>query len=83
MLNFAPESSSINKGETFYDTVKVFESFGVDCLVIRAREDKWYKQLLGKINVPIINAGDGKLDHPTQTLLDLMTIKQEFENLKV
>lgn len=82
VLNFAPESSSINKGETFYDTIKVFESFGVDALVIRHKKDFWYKELLGKINIPIINAGDGKMDHPTQTLLDLLTIKQEFKTLK-
>lgn len=86
VLNFSPESSSMAKGETFYDTVKVFESFGVDAVVIRAKEDKWYNHLIGKINTAIINAGDGKLDHPTQTLLDLLTIKQEFgkfEGLKV
>lgn len=82
VLNFAPESSSMNKGETFYDTIKVFESFGVDALVIRHKKDFWYKELLGKINIPIINAGDGKMDHPTQTLLDLLTIKQEFKTLK-
>ena len=82
VLNFAPESSSMNKGETFYDTIKVFESFGVDALVIRHKKDFWYKELLGKIDIPIINAGDGKMDHPTQTLLDLLTIKQEFKTLK-
>ncbi len=82
VLNFAPESSSMNKGETFYDTIKVFESFGVDALVIRHKKDFWYKELLGKINVPIINAGDGKMDHPTQTLLDLLTIRQEFGSFK-
>lgn len=82
VLNFAPESSSMNKGETFYDTIKVFESFGVNALVIRHKKDFWYKELLGKINIPIINAGDGKMDHPTQTLLDLLTIKQEFKTLK-
>lgn len=82
VLNFAPESSSMNKGETFYDTIKVFESFGVDALVIRHKKDFWYKELLGKISIPIINAGDGKMNHPTQTLLDLLTIKQEFKTLK-
>lgn len=79
VLNFSPESSSMTKGETFYDTIKVFESFGVNAFVIRAKEDRWYRHLLGKINAPIINAGDGKCDHPTQTLLDLLTIKQEFK----
>ena len=71
-----------NKGEHFYDTITVFESFGVDCLVIRDKKDRWYDQVVGKINIPIINAGDGKLDHPTQTLLDLLTIKQEFKRFE-
>ena len=76
----------MKKGETFYDTIKTFESFGVDGLVIRDAKNQWYKELIDKIKVPIINAGDGSADHPTQTLLDLLTIKQEFgkfEGLKV
>lgn len=85
-IDFSPNSSSMKKGETFYDTIKTFESFGVDGLVIRDAKNQWYKELINKIKVPIINAGDGSVDHPTQTLLDLLTIKQEFgkfEGLKV
>ena len=85
-IDFSPNSSSMKKGETFYDTIKTFESFGVDGLVIRDAKNQWYKELIDKIKVPIINAGDGSVDHPTQTLLDLLTIKQEFgkfEGLKV
>ena len=85
-IDFSPNSSSMKKGETFYDTIKTFESFGVDGLVIRNAKNQWYKELINKIKVPIINAGDGSADHPTQTLLDLLTIKQEFgkfEGLKV
>ena len=85
-IDFSPNSSSMKKGETFYDTIKTFESFGVDGLVIRDAKNQWYKELINKIKVPIINAGDGSADHPTQTLLDLLTIKQEFgkfEGLKV
>ena len=85
-IDFSPNSSSMKKGETFYDTIKTFESFGVDGLVIRDAKNQWYKELIDKIKVPIINAGDGSADHPTQTLLDLLTIKQEFgkfEGLKV
>lgn len=85
-IDFSPNSSSMKKGETFYDTIKTFESFGVDGLVIRDTKNQWYKELIDKIKVPIINAGDGSADHPTQTLLDLLTIKQEFgkfEGLKV
>lgn len=78
VINFNAQASSMQKGETFYDTVKTFESFGIDAVVIRDRQDEYYKQLQGRINIPILNAGDGKKDHPTQSLLDLMTIRQEF-----
>ena len=78
VINFNAQASSMQKGETFYDTVKTFESFGIDAVVIRDRQDDYYKQLQGRINIPILNAGDGKKDHPTQSLLDLMTIRQEF-----
>ncbi len=77
-------SSFLNKGETFNDTVRVFEEFGVDGFVIRHSENEYYKQL--KTNVPILNAGDGTNGHPTQSLLDLLTIYQEygsFEGLKI
>ena len=78
VINFNAQASSMQKGEPFYDTVKPFESFGIDAVVIRDRQDEYYKQLQGRINIPILNAGDGKKDHPTQSLLDLMTIRQEF-----
>ena len=84
-IDFAPESSSMKKGETLYDTIKTFESFGVDGVVIRHREDEYYKQL-ENIKIPILNGGDGTKDHPSQSLLDLYTIKEEFghfEGLKV
>lgn len=85
-INLNPEASSIKKGETLYDTVKTFEAIGVNGVVIRATEEKYYEQLVGKINIPIMNGGDGAGDHPTQSLLDLLTIRQEFgklEGLKV
>ena len=65
--------------------MKTFSSFGVDALVIRDRQDEYYKQLTG-INTPILSGGDGKKDHPTQSLLDLMTIREQFghfEGLKI
>ena len=84
-IDFTTETSSMKKGESLYDTVKTFESIGVNAVVIRHQQDAYYKELQN-INIPIINGGDGKQDHPTQTLLDLMTIKEEygkFEGLKV
>ena len=76
--------SSVNKGESLYDTVKTFEALGVDGVVIRHSQDEYFKELEG-VNIPIFNGGDGKSNHPTQSLLDLMTIYEEyghFEGLK-
>ncbi|NCB42772.1 MAG: aspartate carbamoyltransferase catalytic subunit [Clostridia bacterium] len=77
VLTFNTEVSSMQKGETFYDTVKTFEMIGADALIIRHKENRYYDQLT-KVNVPILSGGDGTGSHPTQSLLDLMTIKQEF-----
>lgn len=75
------DTSSVQKGESLYDTCKTFESIGFDALVIRHPENEYYKQL-ENINIPIINAGDGSGNHPSQSLLDLLTIYQEFENFE-
>ncbi len=85
-LNFTAETSSVLKGETLYDTVKTFEAIGVDGLVIRHPENNYFEELVQHLNVPIFNGGDGSGNHPTQSLLDLLTIYQEFgrfEGLKV
>lgn len=85
VLSFNPASSSMSKGETFYDTIKIFELFGVDGIVIRSSQTKYYDELK-KIKCAIINAGDGTGDHPSQNLLDLLTIYDEFghfEGIKV
>lgn len=80
-IDFTADTSSMRKGETLYDTIKTFESIGVDAVVIRHREDMYYNRLKN-INIPILNAGDGTKDHPSQSLLDLMTIKEEFGSFK-
>lgn len=79
--NFETGNSSLTKGESLYDTCKLFESIGCDALVIRHNEDDYYNQLKG-IHIPILNAGDGKGNHPSQSLLDLMTIKEEFDHFE-
>ena len=78
VVSFNPAASSLNKSESFYDTVKTFDSFGVDAIVIRHKENEYYNELLGHINAAILNGGDGTGNHPTQSLLDLLTIRQEF-----
>ncbi len=83
-LNVVPfdvTSSSVNKGESLYDTVKTIESLGVNLVVIRHKKDKYYEDLKD-IKIPIINGGDGTGNHPSQCLLDLMTIHQEFGKFK-
>lgn len=76
-VDFHASESSLTKGESLYDTVKTFESIGYDVLVIRHPQDEYFKEL-ENIQIPIINAGDGKGNHPTQCLLDLLTIYEEF-----
>lgn len=85
VIPFEASTSSIRKGETLYDTVKTLQSIGVSIVVIRHEKDHYFEDLQG-IQIPIINGGDGCGHHPTQSLLDLLTIKQEFnrfENLHV
>ncbi|MCM3572843.1 aspartate carbamoyltransferase catalytic subunit [Mesobacillus subterraneus] len=78
VIPFEVQTSSVLKGETLYDTVKTLEAIGTDALVIRHSADNYFSELEKGIRIPIINAGDGKGHHPTQSLLDLMTIQQEF-----
>ncbi|WP_312324056.1 aspartate carbamoyltransferase catalytic subunit [Soonwooa sp.] len=85
VVPFDASHSSVNKGESLYDTVKTIESLGVNLVVIRHKQDRFYEDLKN-INIPIINAGDGTGNHPSQCMLDLVTIIQEFgkfEGLKV
>ncbi|MDY5983618.1 MAG: aspartate carbamoyltransferase catalytic subunit [Anaeroplasma sp.] len=77
VIDFDTKESSINKGESLYDTVRTFEALGVDGVIIRHSKDDYYKDL-ETIRIPIFNGGDGKANHPTQSLLDLMTIHEEF-----
>ncbi|RCK10993.1 hypothetical protein DT075_24100 [Bacillus licheniformis] len=71
-------SESVQKGESLYDTVKTLESIGADVCVIRHSHDHYYDELIGHVGIPVINAGDGCGQHPTQSLLDLMTIHNEL-----
>ena len=77
VLPFETAFSSILKGETLYDTVKTMEAIGVKAVIIRHEEEEYYQQLAG-CKVAVINGGDGSGQHPTQSLLDLYTIHQEF-----
>ncbi|PKR86991.1 aspartate carbamoyltransferase catalytic subunit [Heyndrickxia camelliae] len=82
VIPFDVNFSSITKGESLYDTVKLFEVIGSNIAVIRHSQDRYYDSLVGKVRIPIINGGDGCGQHPTQCLLDLYTIQQEFGGFK-
>lgn len=78
-------SSSVSKGESIADTAKMFEGYS-DALVIRHELEGVSKFISGIVDVPVINAGDGAGQHPTQTLLDLYTIRKEIgeiDNLNI
>ncbi|MFA5925695.1 MAG: aspartate carbamoyltransferase [Parcubacteria group bacterium] len=81
----AKQFSSVVKGETVKDTVAMFCGYGVDAIVMRTDKEGMAKEAdeAARTNgreVAIINAGDGKGQHPTQSLLDLYTIKRFYEN---
>lgn len=76
------DTSSVVKGETMEDTIKVFESYS-DMIIIRHPEiGMAEKAAKAAFFVPIINAGDGSNEHPTQALLDLYTVYEHFGSLK-
>src|SRR5699024_6278093 len=77
-LDFNLETSSMTKGETLYDTMRTYEALGTQMLVIRHEADDWMEHVGEKVNIPVINAGAGKKEHPTQSLLDTYTIFQHF-----
>lgn len=88
VIEFDASTSSVQKGETLYDTVLTMSALGVDVAVIRHGDENYYDDLIQSktIQCGIINGGDGSGQHPTQCLLDLMTIYEEFgrfEGLKV
>lgn len=69
--------SSAYKGETLADTVRTVQALGADCIVLRHFDDDSALVAASHTHIPIINAGSGKLEHPTQALLDVQTIMKE------
>lgn len=80
VIEFEASRSSVQKGESLYDTVLTMSALGVDVAVIRHPQEDYYKELVNSDNIQcaLINGGDGSGQHPTQCLLDLMTIYEEF-----
>ena len=85
-VNISVASSSVSKGETLLDTARNLEAMAPDCIVIRHSMAGAPHHLARMCNAPIVNAGDGSHEHPTQALLDALTIREykgRIEGLKV
>jgi aspartate carbamoyltransferase catalytic subunit len=81
-VNVAPSGSSVSKGETLVDTARNLEAMKIDMVVIRHPSSGAAKFLAERIESNVINAGDGMHEHPTQGLLDMLTLRQRFGTLK-
>ncbi|MDY3553543.1 aspartate carbamoyltransferase catalytic subunit [Gemmata sp. JC717] len=80
VLDFSPSGSSTSKGESFIDTAKNIEAMGIDMVVVR-HSSPGAPHVLAKHLMPhvrVVNAGDGAHEHPTQALLDILTIRKKF-----
>jgi aspartate carbamoyltransferase catalytic subunit len=87
-MTFTVGSSSVKKGESLRDTVQTIEALGVDAVVVRHRAAGAPHRIAGWIDASIVNGGDGRHEHPTQALLDLLTLRRRlatanFEGLRV
>lgn len=85
-VNIAVSTSSVSKGETLLDTARNLIAMRPDCVVIRHSASGAPHFLARHVSCPIVNAGDGTHEHPTQALLDLLTIREHvgrLDNLKV
>lgn len=82
VIDFQVEFSSAVKGESVYDTAKTIAAIGAEAIVIRHPKENAVQELAEQLDIPVINAGDGAGEHPTQSLLDLYTMYKEFRSFK-
>ena len=81
-VNFSSSSSSLKKGESFKDTAQNIEAMKIDAVVMRHPTPGSPKHLTEFIDAIVINAGDGTHEHPTQAILDMMSLHEKFGKLK-
>ena len=81
-INFSASSSSLKKGESFKDTAQNIEAMKIDAVVMRHPIPGAPKHLQEFIDAIIINAGDGAHEHPTQAILDMVSLHEKFNRLK-
>ena len=80
-MNLQAESSSLKKGESLLDTVRTLEAMKPDCIVMRHNSSGAADYVASRLDIPVINAGDGMHEHPTQGLLDALTIRDRRGSL--
>lgn len=80
-VNISASGSSVAKGETLLDTARNLEAMRADLLVVRDKHSGAPHQLARTLGIPVVNAGDGTNEHPTQALLDLYTLREERGSL--
>lgn len=78
VLSFHPSTSSLAKGESVRDTVQTVAAIGADILVVRHTEEGMADRVHEWTGLPVVNAGDGCNEHPTQALLDAVTLVRHF-----
>jgi len=81
-VNFSATTSSVLKGETLKDTIRNIEAMRIDFVVIRHPAPGAPQLIANCVKASVINAGDGGHEHPTQALLDMMTLKEKFGDIK-
>ena len=82
IINFSSSSSSVKKGESLKDTIQNIHAMKIDCVVMRHPIPGSSIQLTNYVDSVIVNAGDGTHEHPTQALLDMMSLKEYFGKIK-
>ena len=82
VMNMAVSTSSISKGETVLDTAMTINAMQPDFLVVRHQSSGTVELLSQKVSCAVINAGDGQHEHPTQALLDALTIRRHYGQLE-
>lgn len=80
-IDFSASTSSLSKGETFIDTAKNIEAMGVNAMIVRHRTPGTPHLLAQNLHCAVLNAGDGAHEHPTQGLLDILTIRQRMRRI--
>ena len=82
VFNLTPSGSSISKGESLVDTARNIECMGVAAIVVRCAVSGGAKMVADGVKCPVINAGDGRHEHPTQAILDVSTLIEEFGSVE-